>query len=250
DNAVVKDSEDCKPFIINALRTMNDLNMNGPSNTDFRNPLARPRLPYTILLAIGGWSDGSPTNGDEAYDARADLWVNITQEEESPRAYHVAAYVNGLVYCVGGFDRIDYFSSVAPMHSQRCYISVAVLNGCIYAMGGFDGHVRLNTAERYDPVTNQWTRIAPMHERRSDASATTLHGKVLVDELFFVIGGYNGFITTCNVEYYDWKMEHWYEAHDMSILQSASSCCSVPALPNVLQYAAPQDLPQDAPQSP
>ncbi|XP_035385368.1 kelch-like protein 10 [Electrophorus electricus] len=272
DNAVVKDSEDCKPFIINALRTMNDLNMNGPSNTDFRNPLAHPRLPYTILLAIGGWSDGSPTNGGEAYDARADLWVNITQEEESPRAYHVAAYVNGLVYCVGGFDRIDYFSSVrkfnpetrtwhqvAPMHSQRCYISVAVLNGCIYAMGGFDGHVRLNTAERYDPVTNQWTRIAPMHERRSDASATTLHGKAafslphivqVVDELFFVIGGYNGFITTCNVEYYDWKMEHWYEAHDMSILQSASSCCSVPTLPNVLQYAAPRDLPQDAPQSP
>uniref|UniRef100_A0A4W4HLF9 BTB domain-containing protein n=2 Tax=Electrophorus electricus TaxID=8005 RepID=A0A4W4HLF9_ELEEL len=351
DNAVVKDSEDCKPIIISALKTMFSLNINGPSNYDFRNPLARPRLPYTILLAIGGWSGDSPTNDIEAYDARADLWVNVTQEEESPRAYHGAAYLNGFVYCMGGFDSIDYFSSVrkfnpetrtwhevAPMHSQRCYVSVAVLNGCIYAMGGFDGHVRLNTAERYDPVTNQWTRIAPMHERRSDASATTLHGKVyicggfngndclftaeaynpetnqwsliapmtrrrsgvgviaygeeiyavggfngfyrlgsveaynpqtntwrviprmlnprsnfgieVVDNLLFVVGGFRGFTTTCNVEYYDRKTEHWYEAHDMSIFRSALSCCSVPALPNVLQYAAPRDLPEDVPQSP
>uniref|UniRef100_A0A4W4GIG2 BTB domain-containing protein n=2 Tax=Electrophorus electricus TaxID=8005 RepID=A0A4W4GIG2_ELEEL len=350
DNAVVKDTEDCKPIIINALRIMNDLNTNGPSNSNFRNPLACPRLPYTILLAIGGWSADSPTNGIEAYDARADCWVNVTQEEESPRAYHAAAYLSGFVYCVGGFDSIDYYNSVrkfnpvartwhevAPMHSRRCYVSVAVLNGCIYAMGGFDGHVRPNTVERYEPATNQWTRIAPMHEQRSDASATTLHGKVyicggfngneclftaevynsetnqwslitpmrsrrsgvgviaygeeiyavggfdganrlqsveaynpqsntwrviprmlnprsnfgieVVDDLLFVVGGFNGFTTTCNVEYYDRKTEHWHDAHDMGILRSALSCCLVPALPNVLQYAAPRDLPEDVPQS-
>jgi hypothetical protein len=55
---------------------------------------------------------------------------------------------------------------------------VTVLSNFIYAMGGFDGYVRLNTAERYEPETNQWTLIAPMHEQRSDASATTLYGKV------------------------------------------------------------------------
>lgn len=42
------------------------------------------------------------------------------------------------------------------MHSQRCYVSVVELNGLIYALGGFDGKNRLNSAERYDPVTNQW----------------------------------------------------------------------------------------------
>lgn len=67
---------------------------------------------------------------------------------------------------------------VAPMHSRRCYVSVTVLNDFIYAMGGFDGYTRLNTAERYEPQTNQWTLIAPMHEQRSDAGATTLHDKV------------------------------------------------------------------------
>ena len=56
-------------------------------------------------------------------------------------------------------------------------MSVAVLNGYIYAMGGFDGHVRQNTAERYEPASNQWSFIAPMTHQRSDASATSLGGK-------------------------------------------------------------------------
>lgn len=64
------------------------------------------------------------------------------------------------------------------MHSQRCYVSVTILDDNIYAMGGFDNYWRLNTAERYEPERNQWTRIAPMHQKRSDASATSLHGKV------------------------------------------------------------------------
>ncbi|XP_061455673.1 GATOR2 complex protein WDR24 isoform X4 [Rhineura floridana] len=338
----VKDSEECKPIVIDALKAMYDLNMNGPSSSDFTNPLTRPRLPYAILFAIGGWSGGSPTNAIETYDARADRWVNVTCQQESPRAYHGAAYLKGYVYIIGGFDSVDYFNSVkrfepvkktwhqvAPMHSRRCYVSVTVLDNFIYAMGGFDGYVRLNTAERYEPETNQWTLIAPMHEQRSDASATTLYGKVyicggfngneclftaevydakvdqwsliapmrsrrsgigviaygehvyavggfdganrlrsaeaynpiantwrtiptmfnprsnfgieVVDDLLFVVGGFNGFTTTFNVECYDEKTDEWYDAHDMSIYRSALSCCVVPGLPNVGEYAARRD---------
>lgn len=64
------------------------------------------------------------------------------------------------------------------MHSRRCYVSVAELNGLIYAIGGYDGHNRLNTVERYNPKTNQWTVISPMNMQRSDASACTLKGKI------------------------------------------------------------------------
>lgn len=187
----VKDDDNCKPIIIDTLTAMYDLSANGPSASDFINPLTRPRLPYAILFAIGGWSGGSPTNAIETYDARADKWVNVTSQEESPRAYHGTAFLKGFVYVIGGFDSVDYFNSVkrfdplkktwhqvAPMHSRRCYVSVTVLNNYIYAMGGFDGYTRLNTAERYEPETNQWTLIAPMHEQRSDAGATTLYDKV------------------------------------------------------------------------
>ncbi|KAM9340226.1 kelch-like protein 10 [Symphorus nematophorus] len=179
-------------------------------------PVARPRLPNTILLAIGGWSGGDPTNGIEAYDVNAGRWIDVTNDLERPRAYHGAVFLNGFVYCVGGFDRVEHFNSVrrldlnthtwhevAPMHHRRCYVSVTVLNGCIYAMGGYDGHVRLSTAERYKPETNQWTLIAPMHEQRSDASCTTLNNKV------YICGGFNGNECLQTCEYYRPETNQW-----------------------------------------
>lgn len=66
------------------------------------------------------------------------------------------------------------------MHCRRCYVSVSELDGKIYALGGYDGQNRQNTAERYDPKTNQWTMIAPMSVQRSDANACTLNGKVYI----------------------------------------------------------------------
>ncbi|XP_047464383.1 kelch-like protein 10 [Mugil cephalus] len=159
----------------------------------------RARLPNAILFAIGGWSGGDPTNAIEAYDVRADCWINVTNNLERPRAYHGAVFLNGYVYCVGGFDRAEHFNSmrrldlkthtwqeVAPMYCRRCYVSVTVLNGCIYVMGGYNGHARLNSAEYYRPEINQWSQVAPMHEQRSDASCTTLHNKI------YICGGFNG----------------------------------------------------------
>lgn len=71
-----------------------------------------------------------------------------------------------------------YIQQVAPMYERRCYVSVTVLDGLLYAIGGFNGHARLKTAECYNKNSNQWTQISPMSERRSDASATSLQGKV------------------------------------------------------------------------
>ncbi|XP_072568583.1 kelch-like protein 10 isoform X1 [Paramormyrops kingsleyae] len=341
NNELVRNSEECKPIIVSTIEAMYDLDVNAPQYSVFENPLTRPRLPSDILLTIGGWSD-TPTNKMEAYDTRADRWVEVSQEGLDPRAFHGTAYLNGFVYCVGGCDGRSTLNSVckfdpvtrtwhqvAPMHSRRCYVSVAVLDGFIYAMGGFDGIGRLNTVERYDPESNRWTLIEPMSESRSDACATTLHGKVyicggyngiqclstaecydprtkrwtpitpmrvprcgvgviahndkiyavggsdrssclqsveaydpltnrwcavapmfnprqgfgieVVDDLMFVVGGFNGLEITCKVECYDEKTGSWYRAQDMAISRSALSCCIVPALPSIIEYAAPRE---------
>uniref|UniRef100_A0A668ACE8 Kelch like family member 10 n=1 Tax=Myripristis murdjan TaxID=586833 RepID=A0A668ACE8_9TELE len=215
-HALVKDDAECQSIINSTFLAMYNLLNNRDPNSDGHTPLFGQRLPYAVLLAIGGWSGGGPTNGIEAYDPRADRWINVTTNEESPRAYHGATFLDGMVYCVGGFDSIDYFSSVrrfdprthtwheaAPMHSCRCYVSVVTLNGCIYAMGGYDGHGRLNTAERYDPRTNQWTLLPHMHEQRSDASAAALRGKV------FICGGFNGNECLATAECYDPDTNQW-----------------------------------------
>lgn len=55
--------------------------------------MACPRMSGAILLAIGGWSRGDPTNAIEAYDIRADRWMNVTNEFEYARAYHSTAHL-------------------------------------------------------------------------------------------------------------------------------------------------------------
>ncbi|KAM3876847.1 kelch-like protein 10 [Diretmus argenteus] len=225
NNTLVKGSDECKPVIINAQSMYDSREL--PSNSDYQNPLSRPRLPRAILLATGGWNGNSPTNTMEVYDPRANRWGKLTNNDASPRAYHGAAFLGGYFYCIGGFDGINDLSSMskfnlitrtwhqaAPMHSCRCYVSVAVLNGCIYALGGFDGSMRLNTAEHYEPETNQWTQIAPMNERRSDASATTLHGKV------YICGGFSGTECLLTAECYNPETNQWTLIAPMSCRRS------------------------------
>lgn len=43
----------------------------------------------------------------------------------------------------------------------------------VYICGGFNGAECLSTAECYNPVTNQWTLIAPMGSRRSGIGVIT-----------------------------------------------------------------------------
>ncbi|KAK9977675.1 hypothetical protein ABG768_019476 [Culter alburnus] len=204
NNPLVMENEACKPVIINAMKTMFDLSMDESTNQELIHQLTRPRLPSEILLAIGGWSGGNPTNEIEAYDVKADRWVSVTQDDERPRAYHGTAVLEEFVYCVGGYDGVEYFNSVvAPMHERRCYVSVAVLDGLIYAIGGFDRYQRLKTAEHYDPNTNQWTLTAPMNERRSDASATSLQGRV------YICGGFTGIECLCSAESYNPETDQW-----------------------------------------
>ncbi|XP_039526395.1 kelch-like protein 10 [Pimephales promelas] len=214
-NALVMENEACLPVIINAMALF-DLHMDEPTDSELMHKLTRPRLPSSILLAIGGWSDGNPTNVIEAYDVKADCWVRITQQDERPRAYLGTAVLDDFVYCIGGFDGVDYFNSVrkfnlitqtwqevAPMYERRCYVSVAVLDGLIYAIGGFDGHQRLKTVERYDPNTNQWTMMRPMNERRSDASATSLQGRI------YICGGFTGVECLFSAETFNPETNQW-----------------------------------------
>ena len=49
--------------------------MDESREVDLTNPLARPRIPHEMIVVVGGWSGGSPTNKIETYDTRADRWI-------------------------------------------------------------------------------------------------------------------------------------------------------------------------------
>ncbi|XP_062234774.1 kelch-like protein 10 [Platichthys flesus] len=229
-NDLVKNSPRCRKIEDNSLLIILHKNSRRSLRSGLRNTLARPRLPNSVMLSSGGWSEGNPICEIEAYDISANLWINISDKLQFARAYHGSVFLNGYVYFLGGFDRAEYFNNVvrldlrthvwqevAPMYYRRCYVSATVLNGFIYALGGSDGIVRLNTGERYCPETNQWTLIAPMHSLRSDASCTVLHGKI------YICGGFTGTECLQSSECYDPETDHWTLTSPMSTNRSGLS---------------------------
>lgn len=221
----ISGNEACRDLVIDTFKILYDLNIDSVNELDLFHEISRPRLPYEVMFVVGGWSGGSPTNEMETYDPRAERWFLTDYADIAAtgdalvRAYHGCATVDGKVYVVGGFDGIEYFSSVrrfdpvdrqwaevAPMNCKRCYVSVTVLDGCIYALGGFDGHMReqrLGSAERYTPSTNQWSVIAPMNIQRSDGSATSLGGNV------YIAGGFDGHECLTSAECYNPATDQW-----------------------------------------
>ncbi|XP_050311908.1 kelch-like protein 10 [Anthonomus grandis grandis] len=178
--------------------------------------LMRPRIPYDILFAVGGWSAGSPTSFVETYDNRADRWLVSKDTDVVARAYHGMCSYDGKIFIVGGFDGNEYFNTArcfdpavhlwkdcACMHYSRCYVSVVLCLDRIYALGGYNGRIRMNSAERYDPVSNQWELIPSMQKQRSDASAATLNDKI------YIVGGFNGQEVMNSAEMFDPSTNQW-----------------------------------------
>ncbi|XP_028279824.1 kelch-like protein 10 [Parambassis ranga] len=210
-NKLVTDNLRCRAMVSKVIKCKN-------------RTLSQPRLPSAILLAIGGLSSSMDlTNVIEAFNIRANQWMNITNLSEPPRAYHGAAYLDGYVYCVGGVDQVFIatnsvrrfnlstrtWQEVAPMYYRRGNVSVTVLNWCIYAIGGYDGHTRLSSAEFYQPETNQWLETAPMHEQRSDASCTALNGKI------YICGGFDENEHLQTAECYNPETNQWTQISPM-----------------------------------
>lgn len=66
-------------------------------------------------------------------------------------------------------------------------------------------------------------------------------GIAVVEDLLFVMGGFNGFTTTFGVECYSSKTNEWYSMCDMGTHRSALSSSVVPGLPIAQEYAARWD---------
>ncbi|XP_069702649.1 kelch-like protein 10 [Periplaneta americana] len=192
------------------------------SELDLNDPLARPRIPYEILFAVGGWSAGSPTSFVETYDTRADRWFLSMNTDITPRAYHGLCTIDNLIYMIGGFDGNEHFNTVrcynpvtrewkerACMYHARCYVSVCSLGDKIYALGGYNGRSRMSSAERYSPHNNQWEMIPSMHRQRSDASAAALQNKI------YIVGGFNGQEVLRSAEVFDPATSQWTYIHSM-----------------------------------
>lgn len=61
------------------------------------------------------------------------------------------------------FDPIlNVWQELAPMLTARSELGLVLLDGFIYAVGGWEGTARLDSVERYEIDSNQWSYVAPM----------------------------------------------------------------------------------------
>ncbi|XP_053718977.1 kelch-like protein 10 [Synchiropus splendidus] len=226
-NNLVKNSSDSLSIVDHATNIILYIITNRLNVPGFYNLVARPRLPNCVLLATGGWVTRDATKAIEAYDIRVDRWRTLSGSLELACGYHGAVFLNGFLYCLGGFNGEEYFNRVhrcdlrtqlwdeiSPMHCRRCYVSVTVLNGHIYALGGYNGNQRLRSAEYYRTERNQWNLIAPMHEPRSDASCSTFRNMI------YICGGFNGVNCLQTAECYNPETNQWTMISNMTSLRS------------------------------
>jgi N-acetylneuraminic acid mutarotase len=84
--------------------------------------------------------------------------------------------------CGGGSDTpvsASGWSSRAALPVPRADHALVSLGGALYAIGGYSGST-LARVDRYDPMSNAWTRKADMQSARREFAAGALNGKIYV----------------------------------------------------------------------
>ncbi|XGW14750.1 hypothetical protein V3C99_000767 [Haemonchus contortus] len=154
---------------------------------------------------------------DEAKNDLILQWSTLECPEMKRRRSRACEVGAEVIYVVGGLRERSVecmdpeganheWQYVAPLNQARDLTNVAVVDNFIYAVCGIDGINNLNTVERYNSATDQWTSdVAPCLTRRCALGVAALNDQI------YAVGGYDGYIgRTLNiVERYDVRQNKW-----------------------------------------
>ena len=167
------------------------------------------------IYVMGGWKDEpSPYNLVQIYDVAKNEW---SEGVPLPEAVHHegVAVVGGKIYVIGGFQQafphrvpIDHvwefdpvtgkWTARAPLPAPRGALVVEAIGNLIYAAGGEHdrppgasldppgspaAYLPVADLAVYNPQTDTWKTLPPMHVRRDHAYGAVMNGKL------YVVGG-------------------------------------------------------------
>lgn len=75
-----------------------------------------------------------------------------------------------------------------------------------YSTGGFNQSDCLDTVENFDPITNRWSSVTRMPERRARFGAAVLNNEI------YAVGGSSGSHDQCSVNRYSLANDKWSKA--------------------------------------
>ena len=197
-------------------------------------------------------------------EAEKELGINLEPgwelmgELEFGRWGHTSTLLqNDAILVVGGRKRLSFrrasvvIGEILPLgstewvktsrfHWERTYHTASLLpDGTVLVAGGtgrvvlkegedeslWRGNQDLNSAEIYDPKTDEWENAPDMTYKKQLAQAITLEdGRVMI------IGGRSGVLTLSSIEVYDSEANSWSEAEPM--MQSRMSHSAVKLIDN------------------
>ena len=196
---------------------------------------------------IGGRHDPDPQqNNDEEPTDLIEILVNANKSWQPdgvslpvPQQYCEAELVGDLVVIAGDWQRNSnpaqypsgkvqiynlsnntwYNGSPMPSANERGLGSMAEANGYLYYAGGVrnpSGNDATNRTYRYDPQTDQWSRMADMNQPRASFELINFHGQL------YAMGGFQGTQTWNRqaldyVERYDPATDTWTNLSKLSV---------------------------------
>ena len=218
---------------------------------------------FTVVPAKTPMATPSPTP-DPVKEAEEELGITLEPgwefmgELEFGRWGHTATLLqNDAILIVGGMKRLSFrrtsvvHGEILPFGStewaktsrfnwERTFHTASLLSdGRVLVAGGtgraalkegedeplWRGNKDLNSAEIYDPKTDEWTNAPDMNDKRQLAQAITLE-----DARVMIIGGRSGVSTLSSIEVYDPEANSWAEAEPM--MQSRMSHSAVKLMDN------------------
>uniref|UniRef100_A0A1I8J5H7 BACK domain-containing protein n=1 Tax=Macrostomum lignano TaxID=282301 RepID=A0A1I8J5H7_9PLAT len=175
-----------------------------------------------VLHLIGGFDGERALNTVSCYNLKTQAGWYEGSCMIYKRYYVCCASIGSQMFAIGGHSgetqdrcggRLDSVEKtsvddnswlpVASMRTVRSDAGAAALNGRIYVAGGFNGQQYHDTAEVYDPATDQWSFISRMNFCRGGVSL------VAMGNTLYAIGGNDGQSRLAVVEAYQHESEGW-----------------------------------------
>ncbi len=175
------------------------------------------RITFCVWLSSGLYAQGQTFSAPAAHDS----WT-LGKPMPTARSGMATGVINGKVYVVGGatskavikvnevYDPAnDQWTKAAAMPTARFVPASAVVNNILYVIGGCNGGGcvggwGITVVEAYDPVSNAWSRKAPLPVATDSMYAVAEKG------IIYVIGGYvHRRKRVAAVWSYDPVADHW-----------------------------------------
>jgi N-acetylneuraminic acid mutarotase len=168
------------------------------------------------IYAIGGSGVNGPVLDVERFDGTR--WVDETRLPGDGLNAPAAAFLNGRIYVIGGFEALGNrptdkmliydvasrsWSEGPSLPAPRGGHAAVVLGGKIHVLGGGNSQSTIAAHSVFDPATSKWSELKRVRRAKGSVAAVVFAGRIVA------VGGRSGSFDFGDVDVYDAARNAW-----------------------------------------